>query len=334
MSRCQLDDSLTRLEVGAVRFPLGVYPVEAIEPLQGYLLEFEPSDGDEGEGEWEEWPDRYVFDIVITSERVEPLCRQLFALLPGRVYPILDYIGHDAYREIDPYIGYDLIGQDRFMDAVRRFRDFFYEDGMVGFGAQCDDPFAYVFVDEHKIVTVRVPPELKESVEQILRAFDLEEVPEPRGADAAAHEHRGVLLAPQDRPELMNGEEIVERLRDEWRLVLNVDAEHNLDDEGEDLGVTDWRCLVRCATENEPRERYAEVLVRGASLVEAEDLASEAASDRIDRDKAGSWVDLVIVAADRMAPEQAQEVLAAARQAGGADGGKDAGRGVLSMRWL
>ncbi len=330
MSRCQIDQSLTRVEMGGMRFPIGVYPVEPVEPLQGYLLEFEPADGEEGEGEWEEWPDRYVFDIVITAERVEPLCRQLFALLPGRVFPILDFMGHDAYREIDPYIGYDLVGQDRFMDAVRRYRDFFYEDGMIGFGAQCDDPFAYVFVDEHKIVTVRVLPEMKESVEQVLRAFDLEEVPEPRGADAAAHEHRGVLLAPSDRPELLAAEEIVERLRDEWRLVLNVDATQNLDDDGEDLGITEWRCLIRCATERDPRERYLEVLLRAGALTEAEDVATEAASDQIDRDSAGSWVDLVVVAADRMTPEQGREALEAAKAGGGAAGPGE----VRSLRWL
>ena len=333
MGRCQIDESLTRVEMGEVRFPLGVYPVEATEPRQGYMLEFEPADGDESEGEWEAWPDRYVFDIVITAERVEPLCRQLFALLPGRVYPILDYIGHDAYREIDPYIGYDLLGQDRFMDAVRRYREFFYEDGMIGFGAQCDDPFAYVFVDEHKIVTVRVEPDTKESVEQILRAFDLEEIVEPRGADSAAHEHRGVLLAPLDQPELMSGEEIVERLRDEWRLVLNVDAETNLDDEGQELGVTEWRCLVRCTTERDPRDRYLEIVLRGESLGDAEDMAAETASARIDRDQAGSWVDLVVVAADRLAPEQTPEVLDLARQ-GGAEAGGKGEEGVLSVRWL
>lgn len=43
---------------------------------------------------------------------------------------------------------------------------------------------------------------------------------EPAGADSAAHEHRGVLDTPKDRPELLNHDEILERLRDEWRLLL------------------------------------------------------------------------------------------------------------------
>jgi len=330
MTRCRVDESLDRVVNDGMSFPLGVYPVEEVVPQQGYTMEFEASDGDDEGGDWEEWPDRYVFDVVITSDRLASLCRQLFALLPGRVFPILDYIGHDAYREIDPYIAYELVGQDRILDAMRRFKDFFFEDGMVGFGAMCDDPFIYVFVDEHKIVTVRVTPDFKPRVEKILSAFDLEEVEEPRGADACAHEHRGVLLAPPDRPDLLAGEEIIEKLRDDWRLILNVDAEQNLDDEGNELGQTDWRCLVRCASENAPQERYMEVLLRAANLAEAEEIASEVASGQIDRDSAGAWVDLIIIAGDRLRPEQTIELLADANASESAI----PEHGVLSVRWL
>jgi hypothetical protein len=103
----------------------------------------------------------------------------------------------------------------------------------------------YIFIDEHKIVTVRAEVPLKDKIEQILHAFDLKEVPEIKGADAATHEHRGVLEAPDDRLDLLNADEIVEDLRDDWRLALNVDPDKNVDDEGEDLGITVWRCIVR-----------------------------------------------------------------------------------------
>ena len=330
MTGCRVDESLERVARDGMSFPLGVYPVEPVEPRQGYTMEFEPSDGDNDGGDWEEWPDRYVFDIVVTAERLEPMVRQLLSLMPGRVFPILDYIGHDAYREIDPYIAYELVGQDRMLDAMRRFRGFFFEDGMVGFGAMCDDPFIYVFVDEHKIVTVRATPEDRPRVEKILAAFDLEPVDDPRGADASAHEHRTVLQAPPDRPDLLTGEEIVEKLRDDWRLVLNVDAEQNLDDDGNDLGQTDWRCLVRCSTESQPQERYLEVILRASCLSEAEEIASEVASGKIDRDSAGAWVDLIIVAGDRMRPEQTRELLKTME--GGAEASPE--HGVLSARWL
>ncbi|TVQ63251.1 MAG: hypothetical protein EA378_02915 [Phycisphaerales bacterium] len=303
-------------KAGAVAFPLGVYPIEPMEPRAGYSVRFEQADGDDDEGEWEEWPDRYVFEIVCPAPRLPALWRTLASLLPPRVYPILDVMGHDAYREIDPYIAYDLVGLEHLIDGTRRYGPFLFEDGLVGFGAMCDEPFAYIFIDEHKIITVRCEPEDKETFEQALAAFDLEAVPEPLGVDAAAHEHRGVLLTPEDRPDLLSAEEIVERLRDLWALTLNIDTETNTDDDGRDLGTTAWRCVVRVRTEEddlppgageppgspdaadgdpddddpspvapEPPAsyRYAEVLLHASSLREAEDLAYEAASDLASR---------------------------------------------------
>jgi len=259
MSRCRVDKSIKRMEIDGVAFPLGVYPVEELKPRVGYTLAFEPADGpgeSEEDSDWEEWPDRYVFDIMLSATRVESLCRSLFAMLPGRVYPILDVLGHDEYREVDPYVSYELVGQERFHDALRRYKGFFYEDGLVGFGAMSEEPFLYIFVDEHKIVTVRVQADMKERVERLLGAFDLTEIDEIAGADAATHEHRGVLDAPEDRLDLLNADEIVEELRNDWGLVLNIDPDRNIDEEGNDLGMTAWRCLARHETppEDEPEQ--------------------------------------------------------------------------------
>ena len=225
MARCRVDKSIKRKEIDGISFPLGVYPVEEMTPRTGFTLMFEPSDGDTEEGEWEEWPDRYVFDIMISATRVESLCRSLFAMLPGRFYPILDVLGHDEYREVDPYVSYELVGQERFHDALRRYRGYFFEDGLVGFGAMSEEPFLYVFVDEHKIVTVRVQADMRERMERLLAAFDLTEVEEIAGADAALHEHRGVLDAPDERLDLLTADEIVEDLRNDWGLVLNIDPD-------------------------------------------------------------------------------------------------------------
>src|SRR5207253_8978612 len=59
-------------------------------------------------------------------------------------------------------------------------------------------------------------------------------------------EHRTVLETADDRADLLNADEIVEVLRDEWRLVLNIDPETNLDEDAKDLGITGWRCILRC----------------------------------------------------------------------------------------
>lgn len=289
-------------------FPLGVYPVEAMTPKPGYTMEFEPADGD-NEGDLEEWPDRYVFDIVISSDRLEPMCRSLLALFPGRIFPILDVLGHDAYREVDPYISHDLYGMDRFMDCLRRYRGFFFEDGLCGFGVMVDDPFLYMFVDEHKIVTVRAQPEMKEKVEKVLHAFDLEQMENPAGADSASHEHRGVLAVEDARPDLLNQDEIIEQLRDEWRLVLNVDPDANVDEDGKDLNVCPWRCLVRLAVEADEKCRYADILLTAANLRRAEEAAMDAA-DRLLPKGAEDWDEATIINADRLRPDDFNQVLA------------------------
>lgn len=314
---CQADPAIERVEIAGFKFPLGVYPVEEVTPKAGYVMEFEPADGNTDENDWEEWPDRYMFDIVMSSHRLQAFCRHIFWMLPGRVYPILDVLGHDAYREIDPFISYDLVATERFYDALRRYNDFFFEDGMCGFGAMSESPFFYAFVDEHKIVTIRVEPELKEKIEKLLEAFDVEPTrsgSEPAGADAAAHEHRTVLLMPEESPELLGPDEIVERLRDDWSLVLNIDPDANNDEDGQELGSTPWRCVVRC----EPAEgkdvsalpRYAEIVLEADCLREAEEIAFEA-TDRLCEDGkfADAYDDAVLLQADRVLPETLAELI-------------------------
>ena len=312
-------------------FPLGVYPVDKMQPHEGYTVMFEAADepgegglsmgsgmgsgmgrgnelsdglgvddndddddddddGDEADDTVDEispWPDRYVWDIVVKSSRVESLTRSLFSMFGGRLYPIVDVLGNDPYREIDPYIAYDLVGQDRFLDYVRRYKSFLYEDGMVGFGAMSEEPFLYVFVDEHKIVTVRAQADMKDRIESLLHAFDLQTVEALAGADSAIHEHRGVLDCPPERPDLLTSDEIIEELRDAWALHLNIDPRSNLDPEARELGITGWRVIVRLV-DDRGDVRYREVMLTAANLMNAEDLAADDAitEDSSDRLKA------------------------------------------------
>lgn len=309
MYTCQVDPELERIQMGPMRFPLGVYPVEPIEPKQGYAVEFESADGSEDGSDLEEWPDRYVFDIVISSEKLPALVLQFLAMMPPRVFPILDFLGHDDFREIDPYISYERLGLDRIIDGIRQFRGFFHEDGMCGFGAMAEEPFFYLFVDEHKILTVRAESALRDKVVALLEAFDLEETPEPVGADAAAHEHRSVLVVPENQPNVLAAEEIVGYLRQEWRLTLNVDPESNVDDEGQELGLIGWRAVVRCVRGEGETARYAEVLLWASSLGEAEEMTLTAVGV-LDGGQTTEeeWLDSVVLALDRMTDEHLEAV--------------------------
>ena len=335
MSRCRADEAIQRRTVKGFDFPLGVYPVESMTPRQGYNSEYEPADGEDGIEEVEAWPDRYVYDIVLSAPRLESLWVQIFSMMPGRIYPILDYIGHDCYREIDPYIAYEPIGQERMTNLLQRYHDFFFEDGMVGFGAVSEDPFFYAFVDEHKILTLRIEPELRPKIEQLLAAYDLQAVDEPAGADAAAHEHRSVLSTPADRPDLLNADEIVEIAREKWGLVLNVDPETNLDDEGNELGITPFRCLLRFESDQNPTGRYAEVLCTAENLLQAETLALEAMDSLIDtQDGVDLTADTFLLSADRVLPSDIGMVSSDSKEPKALSKKYLQQCSVLSSRWL
>jgi hypothetical protein len=323
MQRCKVDPSIRRVVLGSFQFPLGVYPVEEMTPKQGYVSNFEPSDGGgagENAAEFEEWPDRYVFDVVISAERLPAMCRMLFSMFDGRAYPILDVLGQDGYREVDPYISYDLVAVDTFLDGLREYGEWLYEDGMVGFGLMSEEPFCYVFVDEHKIVTLRVDPMLKERVEKVLAAFDVEVSEATAGADAAAHEHRNVLLVPEDKPELLGPDEVLERLKMKWKVVLNVDPDTNVDDEGKELGVTHWRAVVRIDLPSEDADetgggagepakvRYVEVVFDAANLREAEEITFTQVENLADEERV-EFEDGMIVLLDRLQEEQFTQVL-------------------------
>jgi hypothetical protein len=342
LARVVVDPAVNHHEIDGFRFPLGCYPTEEMVPVPGYTVTFEAADGSDpaadfagptmGE-ELEEWPDRYVFDILITHDRLRPLCRALFALMPGRFFPILDILGNDAFREIDPYIAYELVGIERFYDALRTFDAYFFEDGLAGFGAMSLEPFFYIFVDEHKIVTVRTLPEQRDRVERLLAAFDLTPVEEIKGPDSAAHEHRGVLITPDERPDALTPDEVIERLRDAWDLQLNIDATTNLDADGTELGITAWQCIVRCAPEDENiPDFYAELLLTAPNLEQAEAVAEQAVAPRTPSGGgpviAADWDEVDVIRADRVTFEQLDEWV-----------GKDKPykrdeAGLVDLRWL
>jgi hypothetical protein len=290
------------------QFPLGVYPVEEFQPKPGYTAEFEPADGGDAESDWEEWPDRYMFDVVVPANRLRGLCLTLLSLLPTRVYPILDILGEDAYREVDPYIAYDPIGFDQFIELMYKHEDWLFECGLVGFGAMSDDPFLYVYVDEHKILTVRAQSDLKDVIERALEAFDAPLVDTLLSVDTVAHEHRSVL---DPAPGSLVEEEILEELIDHWRLQINVDREHNLRDDGKELGVTGWRCLVRLSADAASQPVYGHVWLRAACLEDAEWGALDALAEEAKVDLEAPAASAMVILADRFSPEMFQQSITA-----------------------
>jgi hypothetical protein len=219
-----------------------------------------------------------------------------------------------------------------------------------------EEPFFYFFVDEHKIVTVRVEAGLKEQVERLMAAFDLEQNEDAAGVDAAAHEHRSVLVAPEDDPRMLGFDEVVERLRDDWRLVLNINPETNVDDEDRDLGPTGWWCRVRVEVpvkaeqapeggvepETLAETRYVEVVLVAECLREAEEEAILAAEkhaglpssalkvESLDEDEEDGLVPPFVVFADRMSEDQLETQRKSAPKRKGPATGPGT---IISVKW-
>lgn len=331
MPKIVIDPSITRQEAEGFTYPLGVYPVEPVQPVNGYTVEFESADGD-NEADWEEWPDRFMFDVVVTAQRLPSLCKLLFSYLPGRVYPILDVLGNDAYREVDPYISYELVGIERFLDGVLHFDDWLYEDGLVGFGAMSMNPFLYIFVDEHKAVTIRVGLDLKDRIERALGAFELVPVKELVSIDSVAHEHRSVL-APVEPGlhQALAPEEIIERLVESWLLQLNIDPRTNVDDAGRDLGFTPWRMVARCLAQDDSEPVYAEIFAVADCLENAEAAAVRAVAK--DPGAPGrpddGWLEVQLPVCDRLTAQAAAKAIEKTE----ADI-PDAEESILSVKWF
>ncbi|MFG0251302.1 MAG: hypothetical protein ACF8NJ_00340 [Phycisphaerales bacterium JB038] len=306
---CAVDPRLERVvTVNGFQFPLGVIPAESVEPSEGYRQEFESGQA--------EWPDCYMFDVVVSAEKAEPLFRDLLRLAPSRLVPILDVRGDDAYREMDPYLGLEELDRETLTGLLTPARAFLFEDGHCGFGVVAEDPLFYVYLDDHKILTIRCGLTEAGEVEELLEAQGISAETEPLGVDAVAHDHLDVLWTDDNRRDLLDFYGMLDTLRQEWGLELNIDPESNVDDDGRSLDMTAWRVLLLLeAINDEPRWRgkasapgvsmskYAELLLTAESLARVDELV-----ERVARELTGYRL-LDLVTADRIRPEELSEAL-------------------------
>jgi hypothetical protein len=306
---CASDPKLSRqAAANGFRYPLGCVPAENLEPREGYLVEFESSQ--------EEWPDCYMFDAVVSAEKVEPLVRDLLRLAPVRVTPILDVRGDDAYREIDPYLGVEEIHKQAVVDMLASARAFLLEDGHCGFGVVAEEPLFYLYVDDHKMVTVRVGLTDAAEVEEIFAAHDVPGDVEPIGVDAAAHDHLDTLWTDDNRRDLLDFYGMLDTLRYEWNLELNVDPATNVDDDGRRLGTSAWRVLLLleptqspsgwrggAAPRGEAGGKYAEILLAADCLQAVDELIQQVGAQLPGYRLAD------LVTADRIRPDELAQML-------------------------
>ena len=302
MSHVRLRTDLSRAKIGNFALPLGLVPSAMPAPTVGYTLEYTP--GDESHDE----PDTYTFSIVASHEDLAPIIDRMLELLPDRVHGILEIGSRDAYRSLDVYMAPDPISREAFCAGWDQFAPFLLEDGSIGAGANSDDPFIEVFLDQWKGLSVHVPLLMRDDVERVLHQAGLEEVLEtwpPMNEDEAQRAMTlRPVLAPEEEAEPAI-EDMLLRIRHAWELELNVDPETNVDDSGRELGATLWHTIIIVESRLEPGARaYASIWATASSLAEMEELIDRALSESPD------WRFDEVYTIDRVAYDERPDALA------------------------
>jgi hypothetical protein len=309
--------------VNGFALPLGIDPGAELShfnaPMQGYTVAFTPGHEDE--------PDTYAYHIVVSHERLAPILHRAFELLPDEVFGIIEIGSRDAYRSTDVYIGQEPVPTDHFLEVWKAYEPFLLEDGSLAAGANSEDPFIEIFLDQWKGLSIHVPPDTQDKVEALLRDFGLEEVAHTwPSSDDHDEVTEGMFVRPvlelvdEYSPDV---DELLLTLRHEWSLELNIDPESNVDDGGRSLGSTLWHAVViveeatpngevesdgretfKRSNQDQPRGAYASIWATARSLSEMERLIEQALGDHPE------WTFGEIYTVDRVAFDERPDQLA------------------------
>lgn len=269
MREYRLRADLERAELAGFVLPLGLEPGRLSPPQQGYTLAYNPGQDDE--------PDSYSFHVVISHERLRGLLARAFDLLPGQVTGIAEVESTDAYRAVDVYLGTELISKEEFLESWTWFESFLTEDCYIGAGANSEEPFVEIFLDQWKRVSIHVPLPMRDEVEAFLAEFDLEETIELWPATESDEAFNTAMFRPvleledEYSPDL---DEVVHDLRHVWQLELNIDPDRNRDEGGRELGKTLWHSVAIVHHEDgDPNHgAYVSLWVTADSMIQVEQL--------------------------------------------------------------
>lgn len=278
MTHYRLRQDLKRATLGEYALPLGIEPGDLEPPMQGYTLAYTPGEEDE--------PDTYAFHIVVSHEKIRPILHRVFDLLPDEVVGIVEINSRDSYRAVDVFLGTDVIAREEFLDTWQQYEPLLLEDAHIAAGANSEEPFLEIFLDQWKGVSIHVPLSMRDEVEEMLQALGLEEVPQTWSLDDNAttpdletSQIRPILEPTSEfEPDL---DEVLLDLRHAWQLALNVDPDNNVDEAGRELGMTLWHALVivEPADGADDRGGYVSVWASARSMSEIEELIEEALED-------------------------------------------------------
>ncbi|MBX3354854.1 MAG: hypothetical protein KF724_04055 [Phycisphaeraceae bacterium] len=292
MRAFKLRQDLKRSVIDGFALPLGIEPVNLKPPTQGFTIDYREG-GQEG-------PDHYVFHVVASHERIRGLVREAFGLLPDEVTPIVEIDSTDAYRTVDVFVGREPIPLDEFLDVWDEFEPILMEDASLGAGANAEEPFVEVFLDNWKGLLLYVPIDFRPDIERMLRRHGLREVPETWPPDDMERDPpsqvREVLeIEDEQSPDL---HEVLLQLREAWDLELDVDPENNRDERGRSLGMTLWNAVAVVESTKEPNSgkgAYVNIWASARSLADLNAMVEQVL------DGMPEWRFQVMYATDRVA---------------------------------
>jgi len=283
-----IDPTLKRLTINGFAFPLGWNPSDGQRPFEGYTIaRLELDLG---------LPVTHQFQIAVSHERLKRLLARMIEFLPDPVYPILEIVSTDAYRQVDPLMSSEPMPKQDFLATWRDFEPLLLDDCALAAGAMSEDPYVEVFLEANKFIIMNIASEGSAALEAELQSQGLHEVPSHWiEDDNCMDEFQSVLL---ERDDLMTLEEIIVHLQRLWRLELNVDPEGNPDESGRDLGVTLWHVVVLAVKrDQQPPTDSAriDVWLSAASLGQVEELVADVF------DQIKEWNIDTVVGQDRVA---------------------------------
>ena len=236
---CSLRPDIERAVIDGFALPLGIWPGDITPPKVGYTIGYSTGQDDE--------PDTYSFYVAVSHERVASIVDRAFSLLPAEVSAIVEISSRDAYRQTDIFLSEQPIPKDDFLSTWRRWQPVLLEDGSIAAGGNSEDPFVEIFVDQWKGVSIIVPLEMHDDVEELLRSFGLQEVSETWAVGDEKFALENVRIRPVVAS--LDGmaadiDDILLELRRDWQLELNIDPDTNVDAVGRRLGMTLWHAVI------------------------------------------------------------------------------------------
>lgn len=299
MTSFSLRPDLKRAVIDGFALALGITPGDIAAPTVGYTIDYTSGRDDE--------PDTYSFYVAVSHERVAEILEKVFALLPDEVCAIVEISSRDAYRQTDVFLSREEISKRDFLRTWRRWETILLEDGSIAAGANSETPFIEIFVDQWKGVSIIVPLDMRDDVEQLLVSAGLQEVPETW----ALGDDNPDLEKVQIRPVLadLDGaaadiDDVLMELRHDWLMELNVDPKTNVDDAGHRLGMTLWHAVLGVQRADAADEvADMSIWATAGSLDELESLIAAML------EQSGKWVLAEVFSTDRVAFDERPDEL-------------------------